>query len=137
MVTFQERCSSHASRRESWGPGASRVEIWAMRDDEKSYFAFKWQDPTRSLRRLPMIKREDGWHLLHDRADLADVNTFYEDKFAVAFTTTALFGSGNSTHLGAKPLGDKPAPLHARATTTQPTTRSSTCGNGRHRAAGI
>ena len=96
------------------GRGASRVEIWAMRDDEKSYFAFKWQDPTRSLRRLPMIKREDGWHLLHDRADLADVNTFYEDKFAVAFTTTALFGSANSTHLGAKPLGDKPAPFHAR-----------------------
>ena len=61
-----------------------------------------------------MIKREDGWHLLHDRADLADVNTFYEDKFAVAFTTTALFGGGNSTHLGAKPLADKPAPLHAR-----------------------
>ena len=96
------------------GSGASMVEIWAMRDDEKSYFAFKWQDPTRSLRRLPMIKREDGWYLLHDRADLADVNTFYEDKFAVAFTTTALFGSGNSTHLGAKPLGDKPAPFHAR-----------------------
>jgi ethylbenzene dehydrogenase len=61
-----------------------------------------------------MIKREDGWHLLHDRADLADVTTFYEDKFAVAFTTTATFGASDSTHLGNKPLGDKPAALHGR-----------------------
>ena len=96
------------------GTGVSTVEIWAARDDTKVYFAFKWQDPTRSMRRIPMIKREDGWHIMHDRADVADVNTFYEDKFAVAFTTTARFGSDNSTHLGAKPLPDKPAPLHAR-----------------------
>ena len=96
------------------GTGELTVEIWAGRDHTKVYFAFKWQDPTRSMRRIPMIKRADGWYILHDGADIADVNTFYEDKFAVAFTTTATFGSGNSTHLGAKPLTDKPAPLHAR-----------------------
>ena len=96
------------------GTGSSTVEVWAGRDDTKVYFAFKWQDPTRSMRRIPMIKREDGWHILHDRADLADVNTFYEDKIAVAFTTTATFGGGNSTYLGTKPLADKPPPFHER-----------------------
>jgi cytochrome b subunit of formate dehydrogenase len=96
------------------GTGASKVEIWALRDDDMVYFAFRWEDPTRSMRRVPMIKREDGWHILHDRADLADVNTFYEDKLAVAFTTTPSFGGGDSTHLGTKPLPDKPAPFHGR-----------------------
>jgi hypothetical protein len=96
------------------GTGTSQVEIWAAHDGSKVYFAFKWEDPSRSMRRVPMIKREDGWHILHDGADIADVNTFYEDKFAVAFTTTATFGAANSTHLGKKPLADMPAALHGR-----------------------
>jgi cytochrome b subunit of formate dehydrogenase len=96
------------------GTGQSKVQIWAAHDGTKVYFAFKWEDPSRSLRRIPMIKRDDGWHILHDRADVADVTTFYEDKLAVAFTTSATFGSANSTHLGQKPLADKPASLHGR-----------------------
>jgi Ethylbenzene dehydrogenase len=99
------------------GTGSSTVQVWAAHDGQKVYFAFKWQDPSRSMRRIPLIKREDGWHILQDRADhvdLADVNAFYEDKLAVGITTSATFGSGGSTYLGAKPLSDKPAPLHAR-----------------------
>lgn len=96
------------------GTGASTVQAFAAHDGQKVYFAFKWEDPTRSLRRIPMIKREDGWHIIHERADIAEVNTFYEDKFAVGITTNANFGAGGSTHMGEKPLSDKPAPLHAR-----------------------
>lgn len=96
------------------GTGASLVEAWAAHDGQKAYFAFRWEDPSRSMRRIPMIKREDGWHVLHDRADIADVTTFYEDKFAVGITTSATFGAGGSTHMGAKPLPDKPAPFHGR-----------------------
>lgn len=96
------------------GTGSSTVQVWAAHDGQKMYFAFKWQDPTRSMRRIPLIKRADGWHILHDRADLADVNTFYEDKLAVGITTTPSFGGGGSSYLGAKPISDKPAPLHAR-----------------------
>jgi cytochrome b subunit of formate dehydrogenase len=94
--------------------GASLVEAWAAHDGQKAYFAFRWEDPSRSLRRIPMIKRADGWHILHDNADIADVTTFYEDKFAIGITTTATFGAAGSTHMGGKPLPDKPAPLHAR-----------------------
>ena len=97
--------------------GTSTVQVWAAHDSQKMYFAFKWQDPTRSMRRIPLIKRADGWHILQsprDHADLADVNDFYEDKLAVGITTTPTFGGGGSTHLGTKPLADKTAPFHAR-----------------------
>jgi cytochrome b subunit of formate dehydrogenase len=96
------------------GTGASTVWARAVHDGKKVYFAFQWTDPTRSMRRIPMIKREDGWHILHDGADIADVNTFYEDKFAALFANTPELGGAGSTAFGGKPLGDKPAPLHKR-----------------------
>jgi cytochrome b subunit of formate dehydrogenase len=96
------------------GSGESTVEVRAVHDGTKVYFAFTWSDPTRSLRRLPLIKREDGWHLLHDKADLADVNTFYEDKFAVLFADQHYLGGSGSTGFGAQPVAGKPRALHER-----------------------
>jgi cytochrome b561 len=94
------------------GTGESLVEARAIHDGEKMYFAFKWEDPTRSLRRVPLIKKENGWHVLGTRVDVADVSDFYEDKFAVGISRSPTFGSGQSTYMGTKPLADKPAPLH-------------------------
>lgn len=96
------------------GSGESTVEIRAVRDDEKVYFAFRWEDPSRSLKRLPLIKREDGWHLLHNRADIADETAYYEDKFAVTFSRSNAWGAGGSTHMGPRPLADKPGALNDR-----------------------
>jgi Ethylbenzene dehydrogenase len=96
------------------GTGESLVEARAVHDGTRIYMAVRWSDPSRSMRRVPMIKRADGWHLLADGADIAEVNTFYEDKLAIGFSRSPAYGSGDSTHLGAKPLGDKPAPFHAR-----------------------
>ncbi len=96
------------------GSGTSTVEVRAVRDADHIYFAFRWNDPTRSIRRMPLIKKEDGWYVLQDRAGQADVNTFYEDKFAVAFSHSWNYGGGDSTHLGARPLGDKPGSAHGR-----------------------
>lgn len=96
------------------GTGESTVEMKAVRDGERVYFAFRWEDPTRSMRRVPMVKKADGWHLLDTRADIADVVDFYEDKFAILFSTSDGFGGGGTTHMGERPLGDKPAPFHAR-----------------------
>jgi Ethylbenzene dehydrogenase/Prokaryotic cytochrome b561 len=96
------------------GTGESTVEIRAVHDDKKVYFAFRWQDPSRSLRRVPMIKREDGWHVLGNRVDNADVTDFYEDKLAVLISRQDGFGNGGSTHMGSKPLGEKPATVHGR-----------------------
>ena len=94
------------------GTGESLVEVRAVHDGQRAYFAFKWEDPSRSLRRVPVIKKSDGWHFLATRVDLADVNDFYEDKLAVGFTRSPSFGSGESTYLGTAPLADKPRPLH-------------------------
>ena len=96
------------------GTGATDVQVRAVRDAENVYFAFRWWDPTNSIRRMPLLKKEDGWHVLQDSAATADVNGFYEDKFSVAFAHTDAFGGGNSTHIGPKPLDDKPASIHGR-----------------------
>jgi cytochrome b subunit of formate dehydrogenase len=96
------------------GTGASTVWARAVHDGSKVYFAFQWTDPSRSMRRIPMIKKEDGWYLLHDGADIADVNTFYEDKLSIVFSDNSDLGGGGVTHLGSKPLADKTAPLHKR-----------------------
>ena len=86
------------------GTGESLVEVRAVHDDSNVYFAFHWEDPTRSVRRLPLIKREDGWHIIGNNPFIDDVTTFYEDKFAVIFSPSAAFGSGGTAHFGPKPL---------------------------------
>jgi hypothetical protein len=94
------------------GTGESLVEIRAVHDGKDVYFAFKWEDPTRSYRRVPLIKKADGWHLLSSNMDVDDVTDFYEDKLAIGFSRSPTFGAGESTYLGSKPLPDKPPPLN-------------------------
>ncbi|PVB62226.1 ethylbenzene dehydrogenase-related protein [Labrenzia sp. 011] len=96
------------------GTGESTVELRAVQVGDKIAFAFRWEDPTRSLKRHPLIKTEDGWRMLNNRADISDETAFYEDKFSVAFSTSDVFGGGGATHMGPRPLGDKPAPFHGR-----------------------
>ena len=96
------------------GTGESTVEIRAVHDGERIHFAFRWSDPSRSLRHLPLVKREDGWHLLHERYDIQDEIAFYEDKFAVAFSRSPAFGGGGVSHLGQRPLEGRPGGLSAR-----------------------
>jgi hypothetical protein len=78
--------------------------VRAVHDGKKVYFAFRWEDPTRSVRREPLIKKEDGWHIIADNTYTDDVTTFYEDKFAVIFSPVNEFGNGGVAHLGPKPL---------------------------------
>nr|WP_319385214.1 ethylbenzene dehydrogenase-related protein [uncultured Roseibium sp.] len=96
------------------GTGESTVEVRAAQVGNKIAFAFRWEDANRSLKRHPLVKKEDGWRMLNNRADISDETDYYEDKFSVAFSKTDAFGGGDSTHMGPKPLGDKPASLHKR-----------------------
>ncbi|MDN3721414.1 ethylbenzene dehydrogenase-related protein [Roseibium salinum] len=52
--------------------------------------------------------------MLNNRADLSDETAYYEDKFSVAFSKSDAFGGGASTHMGPKPLSDKPKAFHGR-----------------------
>ncbi|WP_305988526.1 ethylbenzene dehydrogenase-related protein [Roseibium sp. MMSF_3544] len=96
------------------GTGESTVEVRAAQVGDKIAFAFRWDDSNRSLKRHPLEKTENGWRMLNNRADISDETAYYEDKFSVAFSKTDAFGGGGSTHMGPKPLGDKPASLHKR-----------------------
>lgn len=96
------------------GTGQSRVEVRAVRDEKRIYFAFRWEDPTRSLARLPLRKEKDGWHVVGENAGSADVIDFYEDKFAVIFSRSDAFGADGATHLGPQPARDRPSSLNER-----------------------
>jgi hypothetical protein len=70
------------------GKGETRIEIRAVHDGTYAYFLFTWQDSTRSLKHLPLVKEADGWHLLHSGFQLGDEHQYNEDKFSVLLTTS-------------------------------------------------
>jgi len=94
--------------------GESDVEVRAVQIGDKIAFAFRWEDNTRSLKRHPLQKTEEGWRMLNNRGNLSDETEFYEDKFSVAFGKSDAYGGGGSTHMGPKPLADQPETFHKR-----------------------
>jgi hypothetical protein len=97
------------------GRGETRVEIRAAHDDAWAYFLFTWQDPSRSLKQLPLIKKIDGWHLLHNGYERGDEQAFNEDKFAVLLTTSDLDLAGDRTfHASPQPVPGAPSTMTGR-----------------------
>lgn len=90
------------------GGHQSRVEIRALHDDEFAYFAFVWEDPTRSLKHHPLVKDRTGWHVAGSRDDLEDENIYNEDKFAVLLSSGGLPLIGAAIHLSLVPLAGRP-----------------------------
>lgn len=97
------------------GRGESRVDIRAVHDGTWVYFLFTWEDPTRSLKQLPLIKQIDGWHLLHDGYERGDEQAYNEDKFAVLLTTSDVDLAGDRTfHASPQPIAGSPATMTGR-----------------------
>jgi hypothetical protein len=97
------------------GRGESRVEVRAVHDGTWAYFLFTWEDPTRSLKQLPLIKKVDGWHVLHDGYEHGDEISFNEDKFAVLLTTSNVDLAGDRTfHAGPHPVPNAPSTMTGR-----------------------
>ena len=97
------------------GKGETRINIRAVHDDTWAYFLFDWEDPTRSLKQLPLIKRATGWQLLHDGFERSDEHAYNEDKFAVLFTTMDLTLAGDHTfHAGPQPIDGAPETMTGR-----------------------
>ena len=115
------------------GRGESRVSIRAVHDGTWAYFLFTWEDPSRSLKQLPLIKQIDGWHLLHDGYERGDENAFNEDKFAVLLTTSDVDLAGDRTfHASPHPVADAPSTMTGRGlhfTTTQGTSGQGVFGD--------
>lgn len=97
------------------GKGDSRVEIRAVHDDDWAYFLFTWEDPTRSLKQLPMVKERNGWRLLQNGYWNGDEHDYSEDKFSVLFTTLPVTLAGDRTfHASPHPVADAPSTMTGR-----------------------
>ena len=97
------------------GNGTSEVEIRAVHDGETVYFSFVWSDPTRSMKHLPLIKKEDGWYVLQSKYDVGDEHDYHEDKFSVLLTNNdALLAGDRTFHAGRAPVDGKPATFTGR-----------------------
>jgi hypothetical protein len=105
------------------GKGETTVEIRAVHDGRRVYLLFAWDDPTRSLKQLPLLKTSDGWKLLHRGYEAAEEHSYSEDKFAVLLTRLDATLAGDRTfHASAEPLAGKPRTLsgHGLHYTEQP-----------------
>ena len=97
------------------GSGETTVSIRAVHDAVRAYFLFVWNDPTRSLKQLPLRKTAGRWQLLHDGVENGDEHSYSEDKFSVLLTTLDTVLAGDTTfHAGARPLPDEPPTLSGR-----------------------
>jgi hypothetical protein len=97
------------------GKGETRIDIRAVHDGSWAYLLFTWEDPTRSLKQLPLIKQSDGWHLLHRGFEAGDEHEFNEDKFSVLLTTSNVTLAGDRTfHPGVQPVAGAPATMTGR-----------------------
>jgi len=97
------------------GKGETRIEIRAVHDGTYAYFLFTWEDSTRSLKQLPLIKQSDGWHLLHSGFQVGDEHQYNEDKFSVLLTTSDVTLAGGRTfHPGPQPVSGAPATMSGR-----------------------
>jgi hypothetical protein len=94
--------------------GASTVDIQAVATGEEIVFKFRWEDPTRSFKHLPLRKTEAGWRLMHNQYDIEDEDAYYEDKFAVLFTRSPEIGGGGIVHMGPNPHEGLPESLGGR-----------------------
>ena len=105
------------------GAGETTIEIRAVHDGQRAYFLFAWDDPTRSLKQLPLLKTPDGWKLLHQGYEAGEEHAYNEDKFAVLLTKLDATLAGDRTfHASAEPLDGKPRTLsgHGLHYTEQP-----------------
>jgi hypothetical protein len=91
------------------GTHQSLVEVRALHDGQYAYFAFVWEDPTRSLKHMPLVKREGRWFIGASRTDLGDEAKYHEDKFAVLLARPGLPLIGAAIHLARQPLADMPS----------------------------
>src|SRR5712692_2718018 len=97
------------------GKGESRIDIRAEHDGTWAYFLFTWEDTTRSLKHLPLIKEIDGWHMLHDGYESGDEHDYNEDKFSVLLTTLDATLAGDRTfHAGTHPIPEAPPTMTGR-----------------------
>ncbi|WNO10011.1 ethylbenzene dehydrogenase-related protein [Teredinibacter sp. KSP-S5-2] len=90
------------------------VEVKAVHNGFEVYMAIRWPDATEDYEHLPMVKTEQGWKVLQEGFERDDERRYFEDKMAIMLSETSEVGGAGSTHLGRKPLKNKPASRSGR-----------------------
>jgi len=101
----------HTTRGHGLDGGEVTVHVKALHDGRRAWLLFRWPDPTRSQKHLPLVKTEAGWKVMQTRLAVNDETQFYEDKFAVMLARTPAIG-GDSVKLGHRPIAGKPEAVH-------------------------
>lgn len=96
------------------GAHQSLVEIRAVHDGEYAYFAFVWEDPTRSLKHFPLLKRAGRWEVVKGPAAPGHESAIHEDKFSVLLARSGLPLIGGAIHLARQPVADRPPSVTGR-----------------------
>jgi len=104
----------HTVRGINFPNGEANVHVRAVHDGQNAYFLFEWRDATRSQKHLPLVKTAKGWKTLEHRYGIQDENDYYEDKFGVMLSDSAELAGGGSSHLGSKPIANKPGSPNER-----------------------
>lgn len=94
--------------------GQSEIEVRAVHDGEHIYFAFTWDDPTRSLKHFPLVKTDDGWRVAMTDPEPAKEAQYIEDKFSVLLSRPGFPLIGGAIHLSPRPVPSYPASASGR-----------------------
>ncbi|MCO1333551.1 ethylbenzene dehydrogenase-related protein [Microbulbifer sp. OS29] len=94
--------------------GKSTVNIQALHNGLEVYMHIAWEDPTESLKHLPLEKIEKGWKIQQQGFHSFNETKYYEDKFAILISNSCDYGAAGTSHLGRKPLSNMPANWHGK-----------------------
>lgn len=104
----------HTVRGANLPGGEVKVRVRALTDDHRAYLLFEWPDSTRSQKHLPLRKTAAGWQVMEKQYGIQDEDHYYEDKFGVMLSRSSQLAGGGATHLGPRPLADKPGSPNGR-----------------------
>ncbi len=94
--------------------GETLVTIKVLENGAEAFFNITWQDTSKSLEHLPLVKTNQGWQIKQDGFNQFDETAYYEDKLAIMLADQCAPGGGGTAHLGPKPLADQPANFHGK-----------------------
>lgn len=94
--------------------GQTRVRIKAVENGVEAFLHISWDDPTKSLKHLPLMKTAEGWKVQQNGFHHFNETEFYEDKLAVLWADNCELGAAGTAHLGPKPLSDEPSNWHGK-----------------------
>lgn len=94
--------------------GRTDISIKALHNNTEAFFYIRWEDSTKSMAYLPLVKTPNGWQVQQQGFHHFDEKKYYEDKFAMMVSNNCDFAASGTAHMGPKPLADKPANWHGK-----------------------